>query len=240
MLESELDSLMENLSLEKKKRIKKLRQNSFDFTKSYKAKQIQKELSSSINTSFDCKNFCKSFLKPDYAIEKSYLFLNNNMNKDVKKLLLNCNNIKNNVFPKNSNKKRSMSSSNIYDSNSNCIFPYHSCQNSFRKNKKNKNNSQFVLDILKKKLNEQNYSIDKIKKTNLNNRNYDKIKIFSYSNKNKSNTLSKSNFINFNHSYLKNKNSSSVNIFKQGTKQNSFFQKIYLNKNYYFNMMKKS
>ena len=228
---------MDNLSLEKRKRIKKLRQNSFDFTKSYKAKQIQKELSSSINTSFDCKNFCKSFLKPDYAIEK---FWNNNINKYVKKLLMNSQNIKNTLFQRNSSKKKSISSSNIYDSNSNCIFPYHSCQNSFRNNKKNKNNSQFVLDILKKKLNEENYSIDKIKKTNLNNRNYDKIKIFSYSNKNKSNTLSKSNFINFNHSYLKNKNSSSVNIFKQGTKQNSIFQKIYLNKNYYFNMMKKS
>ena len=232
---------MDNLSLEKRKRIKKLRQNSFDFSKSYKAKQIQKDLSSSINSSFDCKNFCKSFLKPDYAIERSYLFWNNNINKYVKKLLMNSQNIKNTLFQRNSSKKKSISSSNIYDSNSNCIFPYHSCQNSFRNNKKNKNNSQFKLEMLKKKMIEENKSNDKIKKTNLYKRNYETTPIVNYSNKIISNSFSNFNFNNFHHNnHLKNRNSSSLNIFKQGSKQNSLFQKLYLNKNYYFNLLKKS
>jgi hypothetical protein len=230
---------MKDLSLEKRKRIKQLRQYSFDYSKNNKAKKIQKDLSSSINTSLDCKNFGKSFLKPDYAIEKSYSFWNHDINKDVKKLLLNSHNIKNKIFQRNSCKKKSMSSSNIYDSNSNCIFPYHSCQNSFRNNKKYKNNSQYKLDILKKKMNEKNFSIDKKKKKYLNNKNNDTITILNYRNKIISNSFSKSNITNFHHYNFKNENNSLLNIFKQGSK-NSLFEKIYLNKNYYFNTMKKS
>ena len=230
---------MKDLSLEKRKRIKQLRQYSFDYSKNNKAKKIQKDLSSSINTSLDCKNFGKSFLKPDYAIEKSYSFWNHDINKDVKKLLLNSHNIKNKIFQRNSCKKKSMSSSNIYDSNSNCIFPYHSCQNSFRNNKKYKNNSQYKLDILKKKMNEKNFSIDKKKKKYLNNKNNDTITILNYRNKIISNSFSKSNITNFHHYNFKNENNSLLNIFKQGSK-NSLFEKIYLNKNYYFNKMKKS
>ena len=230
---------MKDLSLEKRKRIKQLRQYSFDYSKNNKAKKIQKDLSSSINTSLDCKNFGKSFLKPDYAIEKSYSFWNHDINKDVKKLLLNSHNIKNKIFQRNSCKKKSMSSSNIYDSNSNCIFPYHSCQNSFRNNKKYKNNSQYKLDILKKKMNEKNFSIYKKKKKYLNNKNNDTITILNYRNKIISNSFSKSNITNFHHYNFKNENNSLLNIFKQGSK-NSLFEKIYLNKNYYFNTMKKS
>ena len=230
---------MKDLSLEKRKRIKQLRQYSFDYSKNNKAKKIQKDLSSSINTSLDCKNFGKSFLKPDYAIEKSYSFWNHDINKDVKKLLLNSHNIKNKIFQRNSCKKKSMSSSKIYDSNYNCIFPYHSCQNSFRNNKKYKNNSQYKLDILKKKMNEKNFSIDKKKKKYLNNKNNDTITILNYRNKIISNSFSKSNITNFHHYNFKNENNSLLNIFKQGSK-NSLFEKIYLNKNYYFNTMKKS
>ena len=217
---------MKDLSLEKRKRIKQLRQYSFDYSKNNKAKKIQKDLSSSINTSLDCKNFGKSFLKPDYAIEKSYSFWNHDINKDVKKLLLNSHNIKNKIFQRNSCKKKSMSSSNIYDSNSNCIFPYHSSQNSFRNNKKYKNNSQYKLDILKKKMNEKNFSIDKKKKKYLNNKNNDTITILNYRNKIISNSFSKSNITNFHHYNFKNENNSLLNIFKH--------------KNYYFNTMKKS
>ena len=230
---------MKDLSLEKRKRIKQLRQYYFNYSKNNKAKKIQKDLSSSINTSLDCKNFGKSFLKPDYAIEKSYSFWNHDINKDVKKLLLNSHNIKNKIFQRNSCKKKSMSSSNIYDSNSNCIFPYHSCQNSFRNNKKNKNNYQYKLNILKKKMNEKNFSIDKKKKKYLNNKNNDTITILNYRNKIISNSFSKSNITNFHHYNFKNENNSLLNIFKQGSK-NSLFEKIYLNKNYYFNTMKKS
>ena len=75
---------MKDLSLEKRKRIKQLRQYSFDYSKNNKAKKIQKDLSSSINTSLDCKNFGKSFLKPDYAIEKSYSFWNHDKIKTLK------------------------------------------------------------------------------------------------------------------------------------------------------------
>jgi len=88
-------------------------------------------------------------------------------------------------------------------------------------------------------MNEKNFSIDKKKKKYLNNKNNDTITILNYRNKIISNSFSKSNITNFHHYNFKNENNSLLNIFKQGSK-NSLFEKIYLNKNYYFNTMKKS